>query len=334
MLSLNGLYPKFWPKLKKSRLTVLSGWKNTLLIVALIFMQKKQKNILKAFLESIFISYASADRDIEEVLHRFYKDIRESDLLSFCWDMEELQAYRAEREIKTGHGTIIVLDDFLATSTSLLREEVIKPKEEEPKKQGVEIVGLQAMGKIKDGLQKVISSPDIPYEEKVEIINEAASHVVDVFEARLKGTTFEETPQQKTQTLQQKRGDVFLHRPKQEKAVQTPDLSEIPLWQGRRLDGRPLDFIKTHYGQYLSAFGAEQNSVFQDQIRAHDPKLVQGVINQLREEGKGRKVGDFVKTRSARVDRELENIDPEYLSKAHREVHRLKVAARRRDPKS
>jgi hypothetical protein len=76
-----------------------------------------------------------------------------------------------------------------------------------------------------------------------------------------------------------------------------------------------LDFLETHYGQWLSAFRAEQDSVFQDQIRTHDPKLIQGVKNQLHEEGKGRKVSDVVKTRSARKDRELENASVEDLKR-------------------
>jgi hypothetical protein len=262
-------------------------------------------------------------------------------LPSYC-DIEEVLARQDEREIKTEHGIIIPLhilsrnkdEDYLATPIPLPRKGFV-PKEGEPKqgKGGVETAKLQALKKFGDSLEKVISSHDISDEGKVEIINKTTSHAVDIFDARQKGVSFEQSLQQKAQTLQKKEV-IFSHQPKQEKAVQPPDLSEIPLWRGRREDGMPLEFIKIHYGQYLSAFGAEQNSVFQDQIRAHDPKLLQGVINQFREEGKGRKVGDFVKTRSARVDRELKSIDPEYLREAHREVHRLKVAARRRDPKS
>src|SRR5207248_706215 len=139
---------------------------------------------------------------------------------------------------------------------------------------------------------------------------------VDIIEARKKGIVFEEFIQQKAQALQ-KEGEIFSHQPKQEKAVQPPDLSGIPLWQGSKWGekAKALDYLETHYGQYLTAFGAEQNNVFQDQIRAHDPKLIQGVKNQLREEGKGRKVSDLVKTRSARVDRELENISVADLKK-------------------
>lgn len=82
----------------------------------------------------------------------------------------------------------------------------------------------------------------------------------------------------------------------------------------------PLEFIREHYGQWLSAFGAEEDRVFQDQIRAHDRKLMQGLRSQLHEERKNRKgeerfVRDFIKSRSARVDREPENISIEDIKK-------------------
>ncbi|HZA28064.1 MAG TPA: hypothetical protein VE735_00425, partial [Gammaproteobacteria bacterium] len=148
-------------------------------------------------------------------------------------------------------------------------------------------------------------------------VSVAVSLAPDINKASQKGVSHEEIKQalqQKVQALQ-KQGDIFTHQPQQDKALQPPDLSGIPSWRGKDLDGNALDYIKSHYGRWLSAFDAEQNSVFQDQIRAHDPKLIQGVRNQLREEGKGRKVSDIVKTRSARVDRELENISVADLKK-------------------
>lgn len=265
-------------------------------------------------------------RDIEDILHLFPKDPkdpRESELPSI-YDVEEVQALQDEREIKTEYGTIIAS----ATSTSLLGEGVIKPKEREPKKQGVKEVEKaksQLEKELGEGVENLESSKAISYEEKVEFLNKAASHVHDIFDARLKGIKLEEFIQQQARPIP-KKGDIFSHQPKQEKALQPPDLSEIPLYRGhrgRRRQGspsevRPLDFLKIHYGQWLSSFGAEENKVYQDQIRAHDSKLIQGVKNQLREEGKGRKVSDFVKTRSARLDRELENVSVADLKKTRR----------------
>lgn len=205
------------------------------------------------------------------------------------------------------------------------KEVDVSPKEGGPTQQGVETAKLQALKEIGDALDNVISSPDVPDAEKAEFIKKTASHAVESSEARQKGVQFEEFIQQKAQALP-KKGDIFSPQPNQEKALQPPDLSEIPLYRGRRgrrrqgspPEVRPLDFLKTHYGQWLSAFGAEENIVFQDQIRAHDSKLIQGVKNQLRTEGKGRKVSDFVKTRSARLDRELENESVADLKKTRR----------------
>jgi hypothetical protein len=181
----------------------------------------------------------------------------------------------------------------------------------------VEKASLNALKKIRDRAEEFKSFKGIPDDKKIEDLNKIASHDVEIFDAFTRGIEFEEFIQQKAKTLQ-KKGEIFSHQPKQEKAVQPPDLSKIPLWRGRDLDGRALDYLKTHYGQYLSAFGAEQNNVFQDQIRAHDPKLMRGVGNQLQEEGKGRKVRDFVKPRSARTELELETFDLDTLKKAHR----------------
>jgi hypothetical protein len=203
----------------------------------------------------------------------------------------------------------------LSSKINFLKERPIAEHE-------VEKAKSQVLEEIEDALKEVISSPDIPDAEKAEFIKKTASHAVESSKARQKGVQFEEFVQQKAQALQ-KKGEIFSHRPKQKDAVQPPDLSEIPPYQGRR--GRPrrgqprdvtaLDYLKTHYGQWLSAFGAEQDSVFQDQIRAHDPDLIKGIDNQLRTEGKGRKVRDFVKTRSDRVDRELENVSVEDLKR-------------------
>jgi hypothetical protein len=113
-----------------------------------------------------------------------------------------------------------------------------------------------------------------------------------------------------------KRGSITSNIP--EARIETPDISQIPLWQGRRQDGRGLDFLQAHYGQWLSAFGAAQDNVFQDQIRKHDPKILQGVTTQLRGEGQNRKIRDFVKPRSVRTDREFADINPEALKHADR----------------
>jgi hypothetical protein len=188
---------------------------------------------------------------------------------------------------------------------------------------------MNAFKKFRDRAEKFKSSKDISNDKKIEDLNKIVSHDVEVLDTNQRGIELEEFIQQKAQALQ-KKGEIFSHRPKSEEVAQAPDLSKIPLWRGRRRDGMPLDYLKTHYGQWLSAFGAEQNNVFQDQIRSHDPGLIKGIHNQFREEGRGHKLHDFVKTRSARVDRELESINSAYLKKAER----LSAAIRRRQDRA
>jgi hypothetical protein len=272
-------------------------------------------------------------RYIEDTPHQFYKDFRAFDELLSFWDMYEVQARQAVREIKTGYDTIITLDSLSlyndrensATITPLPgREDGTSHKEWEPQHR-VDTAKPQALKELEDSVEEKLKSS----EDTTDVINiplsVAVSLAPDINKASQKGVSLEEIKQalqQKAQALS-KKGEIFSHQPKQEKALQPPDLSEIPLYRGhrgrRRQDSppevRPLDFLETHYGQWLSVFGAEENRVYQDQIRGHDRKLIEGVKNQLRAEGKGRKVSDIVKTRSARVDRELENVSVEDLKR-------------------
>jgi hypothetical protein len=186
---------------------------------------------------------------------------------------------------------------------------------------------LEALRKLRKSRKELLSSDAISGEVKADVLEKTASLVQDIFQASQKHIPFEETLQQKAQALQQK-GDIFVHQPKP--VEQPPDLSDIPLWRGRKQDGKPLDFIQAHYSQWLSSFGAEQDYVFQDQIRAHDKRLITGIENQLREEGQGRKVRDFLKPRSVRTDREVEALTADSL----RHVERLRAAMRRRQAKT
>ena len=179
-------------------------------------------------------------------------------------------------------------------------------------------VQLHSVRKMTESTEVFLSSHDISDTAKADVLEKTASLVHDIFQASQKHIPFEEALQLKAKALQPKTGDSFIHRPKPEVRGQTPDVSNIPLWRGRKKDGMPLDFIQTHYGPCLSAFGAEQDTIFQDQLRARDPKLLQGVSNQLYEEGQGRKLRDFVKPRAVRTERELESFDLATLKQAHR----------------
>jgi hypothetical protein len=179
-------------------------------------------------------------------------------------------------------------------------------------------VQLQSLRKMTESTDELLSSHALSDKAKADVLEKTASLVHNIFQASQNHIPFEDTLLQQAKGLQQQTGDSFVHRPKPEARGQTPDVSTIPLWRGRKQDGMPLDFIKAHYGRCLSAFGAEQDTLFQDQIRTRDPKLLQGVSNQLHEEGQGRKLRDFVKPRSVRTERELESFDLETLKQAHR----------------
>jgi len=58
------------------------------------------------------------------------------------------------------------------------------------------------------------------------------------------------------------------------------DLSEVPLFVGGR-GTDPMAHLQEHYGQWLAYFGAKEDSVFQDQVRKHDPKLVTTLSSSL-----------------------------------------------------
>lgn len=281
-----------------------------------------RNQFLSAFNTFYSAGLASGQLQLKDVPHRLYElDITESELQSF------LQA-RHFADI-----ALDVLSHYNDRENSAAehplpgKEDGTSPEEGKPQ-QGVDTAKPQALKELEDSVEEKFKSSEDTSDVFNIPLSVAVSLAPAIHKASQKGVSHEEIKQalqQKAQALP-KEGVVFSQRQKQEEVLQPPDLSEIPLYRGRRgrrkqgspPEVRPLDFLETHYGQYLSAFGAEENIVFQDNIRAHDPKLIQGVKNQLRREGKGRKVSDFVKTRSARLDRELENVSDADLKKTRR----------------
>jgi tetratricopeptide (TPR) repeat protein len=109
----------------------------------------------------------------------------------------------------------------------------------------------------------------------------------------------------------------------------TPEeIAEIPKWRGRKIDGMPTDFLKTHYGRWLKRFDAPEDRVYQDQIRHHNFGLIRGLQNQLREAGEGERVSDYLPTRSTRIDDTVKN-DPEVVKNDPRIGAALSARARR-----
>lgn len=152
-----------------------------------------------------------------------------------------------------------------------------------------------ALNKIGDIFRQIALSENMSDEDKMKAFDKSVSLVQDFFgacqEGKISETDFRHNAQYSNK----------------EKYGETLDLSGIPFWRGRKQDGMPLTFLEKHYGDWLTAFRSDRDRVFQDQVRAHDLRLITGIHNQLREEDRGRKLHDFVKTRSARLDQELEN---------------------------
>jgi hypothetical protein len=192
-----------------------------------------------------------------------------------------------------------------------------------------ELVQSEAIKKIGDSALDFLLAQELSAQEKALVLEKTASVVHDIFEASKHHVPVEVVVRPKDQGLKQKSGDIFMPQSQPERGAQTLDLSEIPRWRGRKQDGMPLDFIQAHYGKWLTAFGAEQDAIFQDQIRRHDKRLITAIENQLREERRDRKVRDFLKPRSARLDRELASFTPDALKHAER----LRAALRKRQAK-
>jgi len=202
--------------------------------------------------------------------------------------------------------------------------------EKEQERSPIESAGMEALRKVRKSRRELLSSDALTREEKAAVLEQTASLVHDIFQAPLKNIPIAEVLEQKAKALKEQSGDLFVRQKPPEPVATPPDLSEIPPWQGSKLDGYALDYLKTHYGKWLSAFGAEQDNLYMYQIRTHDKKLIQGAINQLREEGQGRQLREFVKPRSVRTDRELASVTPDDLKRAES----LSVAKRRRQAKA
>lgn len=95
-------------------------------------------------------------------------------------------------------------------------------------------------------------------------------------------------------------------KPEQAQAQEKPDISHIPLWGGKIKDGSALEWLETHYGQYLTTCGAPQNLLYRQDINAHDPSLLVGITTELRTTKdpsyKGKKQRDFVPIKTNEVD--------------------------------
>ncbi|MEE9398542.1 MAG: hypothetical protein V3V31_16205 [Methylococcales bacterium] len=88
--------------------------------------------------------------------------------------------------------------------------------------------------------------------------------------------------------------------PQELEEPEKPDISAVPLWRGKVKDGPAIDWLKTHYGQWLKCCGADKNYIYRQDILDHDPKLARGISREANILGKnGRK---FIPTDSDELD--------------------------------
>ena len=82
-----------------------------------------------------------------------------------------------------------------------------------------------------------------------------------------------------------------------------------PRYPGHREDA--LKWLENHWGRYLKYFGAEKNSLYQDQLRKLDPALMEAITSvKYRRivESRGKKVRDIIPTKSDRTSQVVSSI--------------------------
>jgi len=125
----------------------------------------------------------------------------------------------------------------------------------------------------------------------------------------------------------------------------------IPEYEGGH-GKNPFDFLAEHFGKWLKFYGAEEDTIFQDWIRARFPVLLKALRNKLayaqrrdkslRLYGEGRKatpavalrklnLSDIIPTRSARTDCQLEVLQENFEGQVG-DLQRLVQASARRRP--
>lgn len=72
-----------------------------------------------------------------------------------------------------------------------------------------------------------------------------------------------------------------------------------------------LEWLEKHWGRYLKYFGAEKNSIYQDQLRKLDPALMEAITSvkyRCIVEARGKKVRDIIPTKSDRTSEIVSSI--------------------------
>ncbi len=85
--------------------------------------------------------------------------------------------------------------------------------------------------------------------------------------------------------------------------------SDYPRYPGKHEDA--LKWLEKHWGKHLKYFGAEKNSLYQDQLRVIDPDLLVAITcGKYKKiiESQGLKIKDVIPRKSERITEEINNL--------------------------
>jgi hypothetical protein len=234
-----------------------------------------------------------------------WKDFRENEL-----DLRVLRHYNYEENS--------------TTFTFLLEKRRDLSKEWESEIQDFKTTKLQALKEVGDRAEKLNPSSDIS--DEIEPFAHA------IYKAYQKGVLFEEIKeilqQKKAQTLQ-KKGDVFLHRPKPAEVVQPPDLSEIVPWGSKEKSGPASKYLQDNYGHLLKLYNREldRDLICLQDLKVHDKTLWQGLYSEAKKTGI--KPSEYVASKSQRTKEAALGTDIDKVRELEREAARQRQAMRR-----
>jgi hypothetical protein len=198
--------------------------------------------------------------------------------------------------------------------------------------QEVKAARSQLEKKHRDSVEKIALSNNVSAKKKVYLFNKAESVVHEIFDVGQKGIPIEEIEeilQPTLQALQQKKGDVFLHRPKPAEAVQAPELHEIAPWKSKDKSGPASKYLQDNYGHLLKRYNHEldRDLICLQDIKVHDKTLWRGLYSEAKKTGT--KPSEYVASKSQRTKEAALDTDIGKLRKSEREAARQRQAMRR-----
>ncbi len=69
--------------------------------------------------------------------------------------------------------------------------------------------------------------------------------------------------------------------------IPKPDLSKIPLWEGKKKSKlTAIEWLDKHYGHLITTFRSDHNYIYRQDVKDHDPYLVERVSAEASKKGK------------------------------------------------